>query len=218
MKILILVASCRTPPYDALERAQRETWDSVSVPGVETHFYHCTDLESMIPCFLEATEPSFEWDHDFIFRTNSSSYVDKARLLEHAETLPRERCYQGVDGDGFASGSGFFISPDVEEMLRLNSSGRYHDEAPLLTIARANPELIEDVAIGLCLARRGVTVTPGARREDYWLLHFQSQFYGLPLDEKILDAYHVRCKGDGIDRTKDVEAMRAVHEIKIGAR
>lgn len=206
MKILILVLSCERPPYDALHEVQRRTWDSVIVDGVETTYYWCDAPALMSKRLVETlnddAEGSFCAGWDFIFRTNSSSYVDKLRLLEHAHKAPRKWCYQGIDGDGFASGSGFLMSRDVAEVLQRD----------LLAVAGAHPDLIEDQAIGLCLVQRGVGVTKGARREDYWLLYFQQQF-GVLLDERLRDAYHIRCK-HGSDRAKDIEAMEHAHRIK----
>ena len=40
MKILILVLSCKSDPYDKLMAAQQKTWDSISVPGVKTVYYY----------------------------------------------------------------------------------------------------------------------------------------------------------------------------------
>lgn len=70
-------------------------------------------------------------DFDFVFRTNSSSYVDQDRLITHAASLPREHCYSGrIDpryGD-FASGSGYAISRDL--VAALVQSGCKLDDAP----------------------------------------------------------------------------------------
>ena len=58
-----------------------------------------------------------EWD--YIFRTNTSSYVSKNRLIEFSKNLPKEKCYCGIDGGGFASGAGFFLSKDCARLTPL---------------------------------------------------------------------------------------------------
>lgn len=192
-RIIILVLSCHKPPYQAMYETQRETWDSIKAEGVITAYYWCNKIEEMpgkLKLALGAIQP-LPWE--FVFRTNSSSYVDKARLQEFAETLPTEKCYCGIDGGGFASGSGFFMSRDVVETVT--------DILPDKSV-----ELVEDELIGMYLYGRGITVTPGARRYDYWT-HGE-------VPEKIRAAYHVRCKGSDVNREDDVIAMQSVHGIK----
>ena len=91
MRLLVLVLSCRKPPYDALWEAQQRTWDSVSVPDVSTLYYWCDELATMPWRLKLALDSAWDARWDMIFRTNSSSYVDKARLLAKAKTLPTER-------------------------------------------------------------------------------------------------------------------------------
>ena len=71
--------------------------------------------------------------------------------------------------------------------------------------------------MGQVLAGKGLGVTPGARRHDYWLReHLRSAFGdsgGAALKE-LRAAYHVRCKSDTEDRERDVVAMEAVHRAK----
>ena len=57
-------------------------------------------------------------DWDFIFRTNTSSYVDKQKLFDFANTMMTEKCYCGIDGGGFASGCGVLISRDVAKIFK----------------------------------------------------------------------------------------------------
>ena len=206
MRVVILVLSCQRPPYDALLAAQRRTWDSVSVEDVTTVYYFCDGMEEMTGRLREALRDlaaTLGWD--FVFRTNASSYVDKAALLDFSRGLPQSGCYCGIDGDGFASGSGFFLSPDAAEMLA--------EDLPDVS-AEA-----EDVVTGRLLVARGVRVTPGAERRDYWHDRFVGAFRGVEQDEEALRAaYHVRCKADGGNRAMDVLAMEDVHRIKLGRR
>ena len=205
MKILILVLSCKKPPYDTLYEAQRRTWDSVDVSGVVTRYFWCDEVAVMPGVFRRTLDDSVDLMWDFIFRMNSSSYVDKVMLKAFAETLPRERCYCGIDGGGFASGSGFFLSRDMVEVLRRGLPER-HDG------------LIEDQVAGQVLTAAGFSVSSRAERYDFWQREFERGFYGRSVKDEeaaIRAAYHVRCKSNDADRGKDVVAFEAVHRIKM---
>ena len=207
MSVLVLVLSCDRPPYCELYEAQRRTWDSVHVPDVETSYYFCDDLPTQHLYLAKALEAALlrPWRH--LFRTNSSSYVDKARLLAWADTMLAWRCYAGVDGGGFASGSGMLLSRDICEIL-------------VTELPKIRPsDIIEDQHIGSVLAAAGHSVTPGARRYDFWLRAHLRSFCGgamLPPDdaEELRESYHCRCKFEG-DRAKDVEAMEEIHRLKM---
>ena len=216
-RLLVLVLSCRKPPYDALWEAQQRTWDSVSVPDVSTLYYWCDELATMPWRLKLALDSAWDARWDMIFRTNSSSYADKERLLAHAATLPAERCYQGVEGIGFASGSGFFLSRDLAMILRLYLENRNYDA-------------IEDEVVGQVLRDQGIHNIPGAERIDYWPRptlvrtqrspHDASRIFE-PInatrgatENDVRDTYHVRCKASDGDRQKDVEAMEIVHRLK----
>ena len=102
MNVIILVLSCERPPYDKLYEAQRKTWDSVEVPNVATRYYFCDGLAAAPWMLRQALDGVWREPWTFVFRTNSSSYVDKRALLKFAEGLPVVRCYCGMDGWGFA--------------------------------------------------------------------------------------------------------------------
>lgn len=219
-KILIMVLSFDQPPYSDLMQAQLETWAAVPEFEVKTLFYHGGSENSIhhkivqqnhkssahilqLPCtdsyyymshkFSLALEYVKDWDYDIIFRTNSSSYVNKNRLLEFAETLPKEKLYAGwtfVDSEDFGglcvSGAGIFLSRDTAEILR----------------EQINPEVEreEDVEIGRILRRNGITAIDDKSRYDV-----PSQFYEIPLDR-----FHYRFKTR--DRTQDANSMRLIHD------
>lgn len=54
MKILIMVLSCIKPPYDRLYKTQLETFDSIEVDDVDTHFYFGDEYELMHVAFRNA--------------------------------------------------------------------------------------------------------------------------------------------------------------------
>lgn len=197
MKILILVLSCREPPYGKLYEAQQRTWDSLHVEGVVTRYYFPLSMDTMLLSLKVALDTAWDEPWDSIFRTNSSSYVNKAMLQKFASALPKIGCYCGVDGGGFASGSGMLLSRDVVDVLRQRITEKVYDH-------------VEDEEIGLMLKEHGIDVTPGAKRYDFYFEDFQKRFYGRYLSD-FRNHYHVRCKSDTEDRMKDVEAMEIVH-------
>lgn len=200
-KILILVQACDDAPYLEMNKKQMSTWDSIKVEGVETIYYlgsndgveklegnkyysGTSEAWNMMHWRMKKTlDLAYTMEWDYIFRTNSSSYVDKKRLQRFAEKLPTEKCYCGIDG-GFASGAGFFMSRDIMEILKDKL-----DEYPTYS---------EDACMGTILAKQGIGVTEGAERCDYYFtgISHRSEPY-----------YHFRCKSDTIDRQKDIDAF-----------
>ena len=201
MNILILVLSSFQPPYDQLFQAQKETWDSICVESIETRYYTASSMEEMPWALKTMLDEVSQRDWTYIFRTNSSSYVDKKMLCTFAETLPKTGCYCGLDGGGFASGSGMFLSRDVVDILR-NEIQEEKIEG-----------LVEDEFYGRVFRQHGIGVTPGAKRYDFYYEEFVKQFYHQSQDHP-KDHYHFRCKSDTFDRMKDVQAMKLIHRFK----
>jgi len=210
MKVLILVLSCLRDPYDKLMKAQQRTWDSVDVPGAETIYYYggntgfkvvnhysrefsansCDGLNMAHWKYALTLREVMSLEWDFIFRTNSSSYVNKRELLKMAKKLPKEKCYCGASGECgmFASGCGHFISRDVAQILL--------DEMQC-NIGNDVNYTPDDVYIGQILCKKyGLSVTPGCERVDYYS-------NGHNRDYK---TYHYRCKNEA-DRRGDIDAF-----------
>lgn len=208
MKILILVLSFDNPPYNRLMEAQQESWGLVHHDDVNEVYYYgggkgwigkelsvdATDAYYyMAGKFQKALENVWDQPWDMIFRTNSSSYVNKANLVEFAKTLPTEKCYAGwtfIDSEDFGglcvSGAGIFMSRDIAEIL-------LHEIDP-------KKELEEDVYIGRILRKNGITAIDDKSRLDY--PHFEHH--------NIKNAYHLRFKTQ--DRLKDARTMMEIHK------
>lgn len=217
-KILIMVLSYDNPPYDSLMRSQVDTWDSVDVPGVSTLYYHGGGLNKKIkadvkayypysnnvqfPCtnayyymaekFQRALEYAWHGDWDLIFRTNSSSYVNKYRLVEFAEKLPKEKCYAGWEivgnaGYNIVSGAGIFMSRDVAEILMEEIDPSFERE--------------EDVYIGELLDKAGIPIIDDKSRVDD---------VANITPAELRAAYHLRFKTH--NRLEDAQAMRFIHQ------
>jgi hypothetical protein len=217
MKILILVLSSDKDPYKFIrEEGQEKTWDSIEVPGVETIYYfssvhyhatlfnkrltvNCSDDFYVMHWRLKLAL-DYVWDRewDYIFRTSASSYIDKELLLQKAESLPKEKCYCGIQccGGSVASGCGFFMSRDVVDILRHKIPSEMHN-APY----GVHPD---DVLVGKILEANDIWLTEGADRYDYY-----------HTDQPLRKTYHYRCKKDDVpnDGKHDVEAMHTIHNF-----
>lgn len=229
-RILILVLSYNSPPFDTLMRVQQETFDSVEVEGVKTIYYHggylfdetnwqmvskiprywfrrvkhndwsetlkfkCTDeYYYMAAKFVAALEYINDLEYDFIFRTNSSSYVNKKELVEFAKTLPKEKLYSGWEfidsedfGGGCVSGAGIWLTPDTAKILMDNIDPNFEQE--------------EDVYCGRILRKHGIVAIDDKSRYDVETFH---PF--IPLDK-----YHYRFKTG--NRLIDAHNMVMLHK------
>lgn len=133
---------------------------------------------------------------DLIFRTNSSSYVNKKRLVEFAATLPREKLYAGktlVDLNDFSgiaiSGAGIWLSRDTAEILQKEIDPEFEQE--------------EDIYCGRILRKHGIVPIADESRFDY-----PEGMEGRHYTDA--DVYHIRFKTG--DRKKDADNMRLVHK------
>ncbi len=139
---------------------------------------------------IEAMLPRFK-EFDFILRTNLSSFYVFPRLLNFVKTLPKEQCYCGMQLHlpeewvpqfgmiPFVTGSGFFLSMDLAEMLVREKE----------VIFELNEQLPDDVLIGYFFDRRHIPSMP-AGRIDYPTL----QDWVNGKDHIPEDAFHFRAK------------------------
>lgn len=193
MKILIMVLSYNEFPFSEFMKAQKETWDSISVEGIDTYYYYgealgCSDKYELMHWKFKLALDSINYSkYDLIFRTNSCSYIDKGRLLKIAENLPSTGCYAGYDNGGYVSGAGIFFSPDVLDILKseLNETEHY----------------AEDVLFGEILSGK-VDIIGEFSRID-------ARVEGVDN----LNSYHFRFKTSNHpeDRPRDIKNMIALH-------
>lgn len=219
MKILILVLSYNQSPYDLLMRSQQQTWDSVVKQDVDTVYYYggcdrlnfkmtqqhhkTTSHELQLPCtdqyyymahkFKLALTHLKDFDYDIIFRTNSSSYINKENLQKIALTFPLEKLYAGwtfTDSNDFGgmcvSGAGIWLSRDTAEILMNEIDPSF--------------EMEEDVYCGRILRKHGIVAIDDRSRVDWPQQNWKN----------ITNAYHIRFKTD--DRAQDAKNMIEVHQ------
>ena len=205
-RVLILVLSHYESPYDRLEESIRNTWASKSVDNIKIFFYHGGSDKDYIDgdkIRIQQEEGyyrigyktirAFEmvdkiFDYDYIFRTNSSSYINLEKLNEYIVEKPNKKFYSGVIGNHFgirfSSGSGYFLSRDVVKLVLENKKNWNH-------------QLIDDVALGKLLSSLDIFPTPSPRLD----------IDKLPLNEaEIQQHFHFRCKTSG-DRSGDIIIM-----------
>jgi hypothetical protein len=137
-KVLNLVLSCESPPYDRLCKVSQETWDSIEVEGVETVYYFGESEKKNTDKFIyfpikeslhtmgQKTLMAFEWalqnkEFDFLARPHSSIYVNKKALKAYVETLPEENVFASLQVVASPSwcwgGIGFLFSKDVVKKI-----------------------------------------------------------------------------------------------------
>lgn len=174
--VLILVLSCNRSPFREMMIAQMRTWDSLHQYGVSTVFYsgdsasvqwernwlkvpapdnyQCIGWKTKL-----AIEEVLKTPWDYFFRTNSSSYVCKKRLLEYVQTLPLTGYYGGmINYVGminygkyppiWASGAGMLMSRDVAVIVQNGLN-------PVKSGDR-----VDDVEIGQICCNNGIRCDP----------------------------------------------------------
>lgn len=218
MKTVVLVLGTYHRPYTALIRTIRETWAASQVSGVETIFYYGghtlvrTDDELVVPTpddsahiglkTLAAFEYVLEYvEADLVFRTNCSSYLDLPNLVEYALANARPSAFYGGvigwRGDiPFASGSGYFISPDLME-LALTHRDRWDHKCA------------DDAALAMVLSEHGIRPRPAPRQD------FERVADVAAIDTSL---YHFRCRTTSWRRLEDRRIMKRVHRAFQRAR
>lgn len=205
MRILILVLSYDDSGlYTEFYKTQKQTWDSLHVEGVDTYYYFGNSddkkidgnniflgvRESLMNCAyktIDAFDLVKDFDFDFIFRTNSSSYVDKKLLKKYVENKSNQNFYSGIIGNHmgipFCSGSGYFLSKDLVKLIINNKS-------------EINHNLIDDVAFGNFLKNKNIEFKQSER------------FDVINNDYIPMDYFHYRLKTS--NRQNDIKNMELI--------
>lgn len=143
MKVLILVQSVDKPDFIRVREAQQQTWDSVEVPNVQTVYYLPGDVDDILEgntlrirqglhwqymffTFAKALRHMLKYEWDYVFKTDNSTYIDKAKLYEILSSKPRTNYYggmsfpfkiEGVHGVDFFWGDGYALSRDMAQYI-----------------------------------------------------------------------------------------------------
>ena len=221
MKVLILVMSADFEPFSSLTKAIKETWASYTLPEIDIYFYYGKSEQKSTEkdIFFDIDEGYYslgyktleifnyikDLEFDYIFRTNSSSFVNQKKLLEFLSDKPRTNFYCGiVPFQGFASGCGYFLSKDLIELILKNKNSWNH-------------QLLDDVALGQLLWHLKVPIDPRATRLDIYNDMGTSIVFSTI---NVENYYHFRCKYPqekpfvpDKNRNHDIFAMKKLHEI-----
>ena len=142
------------------------------------------------------------YEFDYLFRTNTSSYLDVPGLLRNIEGKPSKNLYAGVIGKvfgslRFASGAGILISRDLIERICEKESLWKHG-------------LVDDIALADLISNfevPSVELSPLPRLDLATLVEAEST-----APEIIKENFHFRCKSDSVEET--VGIMRHIHKVK----
>ena len=209
MKILIFVLTYLDGGiYESFYKRQTETWNTINYDDIKVYFYVgggdkqeingdliINNLPETVPNeaykLINCFEQTLDWEYDYVFHTNSSSYIDKKLLYKWLLDKPREKFYSGVVGNyhnyPFASGCGFTISKDVVKLILENQNDWEHGNA-------------DDATLGVLLSNLGLNVYPAPRYDIIDNTNIPNDFF------------HYRLKTN--NRYQDIENMSKVFNIK----
>jgi len=226
LKILILVLSYNDNggTYSEFFEAQKKTWDSIIVPNVETYYYfgnseeniiknneiHVTDTENS-RCtnkLITTLKIINNFDFDILFRTNSSSYIDKKLLYDFLSNADCNKFYSGIINANvnpnarhikkYGSGAGLCLSKDLVNLIVENEN-------------MINYNLVDDISIADILSKLDVfPINYGFSRWDYGYSKTQIE------DDGFLKYFHYRLKTK--NRIDDIKFMSKIFELKIDHR
>ena len=198
MKIIILVLSSNSPVHLLNRFFQKSTWAKNKYDNVQIIHYLARNKKTKFKnnnLYLntsknfvdigEKTYNAFEWcnthlDFDFLFRTNSSSYVDVKNLVEFVNQNSKNIKYSGSEATAFlresnyrfASGSGYFVSKETIKNIVFNKD-------------LWDFSLPDDVGLGNLLDKLGVKNSTFKKNEIVRFPLFNDVDYNL---------FHTRCK------------------------
>lgn len=105
----------------------------VEIKEVDDHIF-IKDTESIIPGIYNKTIQSMnhisqKYPYDFMIRTNLSSFWNLPNILNLLETKPTSGYAGGYNVQGFITGTGIILSPDIVELLCNNTLAIHmHDD------------------------------------------------------------------------------------------
>jgi hypothetical protein len=142
------------------------------------------------------------YEFDYLFRTNTSSYVDTQKLLGFLESQPKSSLYGGVIGTvfedtKFASGAGILLSRDVVERICEREHEWKHGYVDDVALAEVVSKLNEPQVPLVALPRVDLPTYEAAVQID---------------PEIIKSNFHFRCKSDSPEET--IKIMHHIHKVK----
>jgi hypothetical protein len=205
MNLVVLVLDSFTKNSIRNSKIQKSTWVKDFSIDSEVLFYkggletirtghdlllNCSDTYSDMGI---KTLKAFEWvdsnlSYDYIFRTNTSSYVNYKNLIRFLKKIHLEGTdycgyignYNGIE---YVSGSGIILSEHA-----IKSIISYQSKLDI--------NVVEDVAIGKLLKINKILPTKGKRKD----IESHKDIRNLESDE-----YHIRCRLDSFGYSRNLE-------------
>jgi len=230
-KLIISIPSIKSEEYISLENACKQTWLNHNHKDIEHLFYFgsnedkfknnelyvkCNNQISKTesnkfvgqhPIIIEKTIKMFEfalknYNFEFIFRTNLSSYLDLNFLLEYIDKIESRNCYMGYIGYHeqivFASGAGILLSRDMVDLL-VNKQNMI------------DQNLIDDVAFAKLFYDLKINPKPLPRFTFPMHTNQDNQFFSQIKQSK---HFHFRVKTNDPTRKNDCERLKSIHKLK----
>ena len=205
MNLVVLVLDSFTQNSIRNSKIQKSTWVKDLSNYCEVLFYkggletirsghdlllNCSDTYSDMGI---KTLKAFEWvdsnlSYDYIFRTNTSSYVNYKNLIHYLKKIQEE----GIDYCGYIG--------DYDGIEYVSGSGIILSEQAIKTIIRYKSELdteiVEDVAFGKLLKLNEISPIKGKRKD----IESHKDIRNIDSDE-----YHIRCRLDSFRYSRNLE-------------
>ena len=207
MKVLVLILSSDTYPSKRNKNIINETWVKSNSENTKIYFYEAGQKTHLVNNTLyvedsgtaqdigKKTIAAIDWayknlEFDFIFRTNTSSYVNIKNLKNYISNycISSEYVYRGVihqkkfaDQEkslDYVNGAGIILNRASVKKIIENSNNWDHTEW-------------DDVALGKMFSLIGIYPESGLRQEVV------GNFYNNKIDTS---NYHIRCRIDQIYR------------------
>lgn len=217
-KILILLLSSKKYPSPRNEKVQSQTWIKDAnkygieviqfVGGYENTIYEKPFLKLTSGDGIKdvgyKTIETFEWslknrNFDYIFRVNSSSYVDIKKLIQFVNSIKTDTLYAGnvlylkMLDLNFVSGSAIIL--DKYSVKKIVSNKAIWDH-----------NIIDDVALGkLCKA---INIPPTSGE----FVEIKKNVFSY---EKIESSYHYRCKLEDYGYPRFLESINMINLSKL---
>lgn len=230
-KLIVSIPSIKSEEYINLENACKQTWLKYNNQNIEHLFYFGSnedkfkDNELYVKChnqssktesnkfvgqhpiIIEKTIKMFEfalknYNFEFMFRTNLSSYVDLNFFLEYIDKIESKNCYTGYIGEheniAFASGAGILLTRDMVELLVIKQD-------------MIDYTLIDDVAFAKFF--RELNIFPKPLPRFTFPMHTNQDNYFFS-KVKNSNHFHFRVKTNDPTRKNDCVRLKSIHNLK----
>lgn len=147
------------------------------------------------------------YDYEYIYRSNLGAYVNIKNILNFLSDKPKNKFYCGIIGVDnfylgrdvrFVSGSGYFLSKDLVELV-LNNANLWDHRA------------IDDVALGDFMSKFNIDINESGKRMNICSDEIYYQI-GIEYVDSIPnnEIYHFRLRSN--DRNQDLMNMKKIHQ------